>query len=418
MNEFSAKSLLLIGTGGVKRRAVFESMRRLGLGRITCVNEAPNWASPFVDAWIDADPVRPSGGALHAVAQHVASGARVDGVVTFDDYSVVLTAHLVEALGMIGTRPHAVSLTKHKASFRDFCRARGLPAPNACTLRPSSDIDNELTRAGVRFPVVVKPVEGAGSFFVRKVADRATLASVVEQQTRAIARADVAKLWTDRALLVEEYIDGSEVDIDMLVQGGRVVYAAVTDNFATTEPYFMEVGGQIPSTLPDDAQRALVENATSVLEALGVTDACVHFESKWTALGPVPIEVNLRIGGAEVHQFSRVAWGVDLVEGAVRIALGLPLRQTRVDRPTTLASINFIPTREGVLRSIDVEPGVHRSPWLQELVLFREPGERVELPPTGYDYLGWMIASGATACEARAHLDELARGVRFTIDSV
>ncbi len=31
-----------------------------------------------------------------------------------------------------------------------------------------------------------------------------------------------------------------------------------------------------------------------------------------------------------------------------------------------------------------------------------------------YEYLGWMIASGATGAEAQAHLEELARGVHFT----
>ncbi len=416
MDDFGDKALLLVGTGGVKRRAVFEKLRQLGLRRIVCLNDGPNWAAQYVDAWIEADPVRVSGDALDAVNRHMAVHGRFDGVMTVDDYSVVLTSHIVEALGALGPRLVTASLTKNKGAFRAFCGARNLPAPNACTLTPGSDVDAELARGGVTFPVVVKPVEGAGSFFVRSVKDRAGLSEVLAGHTRAMDSAEIARLWSDRSLLVEEYLDGAEVDIDMLVQHGRVVYAAVTDNFPPRQPYFMEVGGQIPSALPEGAQRALVENAMTVLDALGVSDACVHFESKWTARGAVPIEVNLRIGGAEVYQFNRIAWGVDLVEEAVRIALGMAVRLARTSHATPLASVNFIPEREGILRAASVDPAVRASSWLRELVLFREPGDRLDLPPRGFDYLGWLIASGDTREEARKHLGELVRGVHFTID--
>lgn len=48
-------------------------------------------------------------------------------------------------------------------------------------------------RAGVKFPVVVKPVNGAGSSFVRNVQGGASLARTIAEHARAIAASEVAR---------------------------------------------------------------------------------------------------------------------------------------------------------------------------------------------------------------------------------
>ena len=60
----------------------------------------------------------------------------------------------------------------------------------------------------------------------------------------------------------------------------------------------------------------LVAMAEEMLERFGVEDGCIHFEAKYSSRGPVPIEINQRMGGDEVYDFIRIAWGVDLVENA------------------------------------------------------------------------------------------------------
>ena len=56
-----------------------------------------------------------------------------------------------------------------------------------------------------------------------------------------------------------------------------------------------------------------------------------------------PIEANLRIGGAEVFDFHRMAYGVNLVEGGVRIALGLPVPRLRPIRAVTCGASTSSP---------------------------------------------------------------------------
>ena len=129
----------------------------------------------------------------------------------------------------------------------------------------------------------------------------------------------------------------------------------------------------------------------------------------------MPIEANLRLGGAEVWAFHRAVFGVDLVELAARVALGQEVAPVTAPPLCHAASINFVPARSGTIRALRVPDEVRRAPGLVELVLFKQPGERVLIPPDGFEYLGWMVASGPTPGEARAQLDWLAAACDFDV---
>jgi hypothetical protein len=51
-------------------------------------------------------------------------------------------------------------------------------------------------------------------------------------------------------LLLLQYLDGPEVDCDLVFSQGVCVYGAITDNWPTVEPYFNETGSNCPSILP------------------------------------------------------------------------------------------------------------------------------------------------------------------------
>jgi biotin carboxylase len=321
-HPFQGKHVVLIGTGRVERQRVLHALRALGLGRITCVHDRPNWAAPYVDDWIYADPAHPSPATIDLVCACV---SRPDGVFTYDDDSVVLAAHIARALRVVGIAPEAAERAKDKDAFRRLCVERELPAPRFCRVDPAEGygLDATLGDAGVRFPVVVRHAHGAGSGFALRADHRDELDRTLARFATALARAPAAAPWPNRTVLIEEYLEGSEAGIDLLLQDGELRYSAVTDHLAP-ESAFGEEGRRIPSALPQAAQRELVEMAIAVLGALGVGDGCVHVEAQWTARGPVPIGVNLCLGSAEAFELNLDAHSMNLVEAAVRVALRLP----------------------------------------------------------------------------------------------
>ena len=77
--------------------------------------------------------------------------------------------------------------------------------------------------------------------------------------------------------MLEEYLDGPEVDVDLILSEGEAVYGAITDNWPTVEPYFNETGSNCPSILPTKQQQELMEMAVQATHCLGFKQVCcVH----------------------------------------------------------------------------------------------------------------------------------------------
>ena len=93
--------------------------------------------------------------------------------------------------------------------------------------------------------------------------------------------------------LLEQYLDGPEVDVDLVISNGEVVYRAVTDNWPTMEPYFNETGSNCPSVLPVNQQEELHRLAADASKALGFSWGVLHVELKYTSHGPRILEVGI-----------------------------------------------------------------------------------------------------------------------------
>ena len=139
-------------------------------------------------------------------------------------------------------------------------------------------------------------------------------------------------------LLVEQYLDGVEFDVDLIMHDGECVFSSVSQNWPTVEPSFQETGLHCP---PDHNRRQvdrLVDLCIETAKRFGLHRGVLHIEGKCTTQGPRVIEVNARMGGGRVAEIVRDVWGVDLVEGTARAALGLGpnVKPSRKPRCTAL----------------------------------------------------------------------------------
>jgi D-alanine-D-alanine ligase len=407
----TGRHLLVVNTGNRKKRFTLKRLHELGC-RLTILNIRENWARPYADRWILAD-TNDHAASLRAVEAHfdqTGEGAP-EGVVTFWEDDVLLAARLRDRFGLAGVAHDVALLARDKHRFRAFCADNGLPAPGHAMIDVGADI--EAAVAHLHFPLVVKPVFGSSSAYVVRVDDLDGLKETADYIQRNIDTEVESSLSAGTGIMVEEYIEGNEVDIDMLVQNGKLKFWSMSDNDATREPFFVETGQCIPSRLAPSQQIELVDLAEEVLERLGVDNACVHFEAKYGPRGPMPIEVNLRMGGDEVYDFVRTAWGVDLVDGAARIALGEYIRP--IEKPETplkfISGKYFLPPHSGVLSSLSMPEDVKGG----KMQFFKRVGEAVLAPPLGYEYLGWAYATADTLGEAEERLEKIMSGVHFGV---
>jgi len=292
----------------------------------------------------------------------------VDAIATFVELSVPLVARLTEALGLPGPRPGAVDAARNKYETRRCLKAAGLPTPRNCLIHSEAGIAEAGKLVG--FPAVLKPVSGAASLGVKKVTSMKELSEyyvevVAEMSDLVVSSGALIKrdpnstlgvsagAMVDLTLLLEQYLDGPEVDVDVVMSNGDWVYAAVADNGPTLEPYFNETWGLCPSMLPKDQQRVLKDLAVKSVQALGFEAGVFHVECKLTSTGPQLIEVNARMGGGQVHECNLRTWGVDLVEETLFAAMGIPARPMVPLMPLTSVAYCYVnASKSGIVKDL------------------------------------------------------------------
>lgn len=386
--------------------------------QIVVLNKEKNWAQPYVDHWIlaNTDDHQES---LTAVANFLREHPqiKIDGAVTFWEDDVLLLSRLTSKFNWIGSPYESVKRIRNKFEFRKFCKNNGISAPKHALIRNRKEL--ERIKSEFTFPLVMKPVFGSSSAYVVKVEEE-DLERVYDYIKQNLSLETESSLHDGLDIFVEEYIDGDEVDIDILIQNGKVKYYSITDNFQTEEPFFVETGEQIPSSLPDNRQDSLFELAEEALEKLKIQNSVVHFEAKSTKYGPVPIEVNLRMGGDEVYSFVKGAWGVDLIENAVKIAFGIYIPKiTRPELPKKfICGEYFLPAHSGILSKLYLDDKLKKPKYkkmIEEMHIDKQIGDAVLVPPEGYEYMGWVTVAGETQADARDNMDDVLSHIHFDI---
>ncbi len=413
---YKGKTICVVNTGSQKKKFVLQRLKKIGFTTVV-INSEKNWADPYVDHWIIANTANHTE-SITAFRNFVKShpSVHIDGVMTVWEDDVLLTSKIVEQFGFIGIPYSIAKGIRNKFAFREFCNNVGLPTPKHYLIKTDRDIAHVLKN--FKFPLVVKPAFGASSAYVTKVDQPKDLADTVDYIRELISSDTESALNEGFELFVEEYIDGDEVDVDILLQNGKIKFYSIADNYDKTfGRFFLDRGQAIPSSLPSESQKALIDMAEETLEKLGITDACIHYEAKSTKNGPVPLEVNMRLGGDYIYSYIKSAWGIDFVEEGARIAIGDYL--TKIEKPEEprryVVGWDLQPQESGILVELDIDPLLHEQKYLEEIYLSKEIGDQVLRPPEGYGSLGWITVRGDNMLDAQDNLREALKYIHYKV---
>jgi D-alanine-D-alanine ligase len=413
--DLENKTLLVINSGPIKKRFILQKLKKLGL-KVVVLNKDKNWATPYVDYWILADTTNHRE-SLSAIENFINANrsVKIDGVVTFWEDDVLLTSRITDKFNFIGIPYHIAKKVRNKYLFREFCQENNIATPRHISIKNSDDlknIDKEL-----KFPIVIKPAYGSSSAFVVKVASKEELPDIYKYVKNNISVNMESALSDGLDIFAEEYIDGDEVDIDVILQNGKLKFYSISDNFNKSKDiFFIDNGQSIPSGLPDKNQKELIDLVEETLEKLGIQNGCIHFEAKSTKHGPIPLEINLRMGGDYVYSYVKDAWGVDLVEMTVKIAIGDYIKINKTDEPDKyIIGWDLYPEHSGILVQLDISERLKHKKYLEELHIYKKIGEPVLIQPDGSEFLGWLTVSGESMVDAQDNLRDALDYIDFKV---
>lgn len=325
------KKLMLLG--GIRYLLpVIDTAHKLGAYVITADYLPDNIAHKYSDEYVNVSIIDRD--AVLKVAQE----KQIDGILSFGvDPGVVTAAYVAEKMGLPSPPLKSVEILQNKDKFRDFLAANGFNCPwhkgyedKKEALRDFSCVANfakatsakEHGEDGCEFPVIVKPVDSAGSKGCKRVDSLADLPNAIDG---AIAESHSGRF------IIEQFLEkvGSSSDTDSFSINNELVFCSFNCqhfDVKSANPYTPSAYSW-PSDMPEAAQKYLRSEIQRLIKLLNLGTSIYNIETRVAADGrPYIMEISPRGGGNRLSEVLKLAAGQDLIENCVRGALGLSLQ--------------------------------------------------------------------------------------------
>lgn len=331
----------------------------------------------YADAFFEVSTIYPKG-VCDAAAQFHA-----DGIMTMaTDMPMRSVAYTCEKLGLPGIDCATALRATDKGEMIKAFQQNGVEHPAFYILNDARDLNEALSAVGL--PCICKPVDNSGSRGVVVCHSIDDLSKAYQYSKRCGRGGDV---------IVEEYMQGKEVSVEIVCYDGTPHVLAVTDKLTTGEPHFVELGHSQPSQIESDELLKIMDLARRATASIGVRNGAAHVEIMSTESGPKVVEMGARMGGDCItSHLVPLSTGIDMTEAVINIALGIkPNLDVRVENG---AAIRYFQAGVGVIRGIRGLEKAKSIHGVLEIVFSKNVGDFVGEIESSTDRIGYVIAQG------------------------
>ncbi len=396
----NAKRLLFLGAP-VFQIPIVKKAKEMGLfvGIVDISRDAP--ALPYADE-VHICSIRDKDAVLQ-----IAREFKPDGIVIGAcDTSVVTGAFVCEALGLPGNSVEAaVNSTDKVKMIKAFARC-GVAHPLFYEVK-KDEIDS--FSSSLPYPVISKPIDSAGGRGICIIHNSGERKEAMHFSSSAGYSGDI---------LVEEYMRGKEVSVEVLVVDGIPYVIQITDKITSGEPHFFETGHAQPSTLPAETKKRIRELASEAVLAVGLKNSPAHVEIMLTEDGPKMVELGARLGGDCITTYltDNSVSGVNMSQAAIEMALGMTPDVRHYADSGLCVGIRFIPAEEGVLSDIK---GIEAAETTDELIALQITGRIGKHYSKAVDdsaRFGYVVCSGKTTEAALSRCSDAIEKLHFVME--
>lgn len=304
------------------------------------------------------------------------SGIRFDRVECLWEPFVELAARLREEFDVPGMRLSEARTFRDKELMKRRVEAAGIRVPHHARARTREEVFRAVDRIG--FPVILKPIAGAGSADTFRVNDGAELDAVLARTEHV------------QEMSVEEFVDGEEFTFDTVSIDGKPAFFNIAQYLprpliARSNEWISPIV-VVLRDVHDPKYAGGIRMGLGVLDAMGMGDGFTHMEWYRKPDGEVVFgEIGGRSPGGHLVDQMNFANDVDLYREWAR-AVCWKSFEARVQRKYNVAIVFKRAHGQGRIQRIDgldeylgrfgpyvcaeqlLRPGDHRRNWLQTLV--------------------------------------------------
>lgn len=358
------KKLLLLG--GLRYLIpVIKEAKKLGYYTITCDYLPDNIAHKYSDEYHNVSITDKT-----AVLK-LAKNLKVDGIMSFAvDPGVVTAAYVAEKLGLPGCPLKSVEILQNKGLFRAFLKEHNFNVPQAKAFTTYNAAIEGIS--SFRFPLIVKPVDSAGSKGVSKIEQLSDLESAI----------DIAFLNSvSNTFIVEEFIEaqGYASDSDGFSLNGKLEIITFSNQYfnAKSENSYTPSAYSWPSSISSVNQNKLKADLQRLIGLLELGTSLYNIEVRVGLNGePYIMEVSPRGGGNRLSEMLNYATGLNLIQFAIKGAMGESFNfHEDLNYTGNWTEIILYSMQEGEFSGIEIDLSI--KPYLIEKDLWVEEGDKV-----------------------------------------
>ena len=377
-----AKKLLIIGASILQLPAI-KLAKELGY-YVGVIDYNPNAIGvPYADEFFNVSTIDIDGVVKTAETFHP------DGIMTLaTDMPMRSIAAACEKLGLCGISFETAVKSTDKGEMIQAFEKSGVEHPWYYILSKPDELDGVIEK--ITFPCISKPTDNSGSRGVMLIHNEDELREAVSYSSENGRSGGV---------IVEEYMSGPEVSVEIITLDGQPHVLQVTDKLTTGAPHFVEMGHSQPSRLPACDVDKIKDLACRAVKSVGIQNGPAHVEIILTAGGPKMVELGARMGGDCITtHLVPLSTGVNMIEATMRIACGeTPDIEKKLNKGS---AIRYFNPRAGLIKEIRGVEAASEIQGIREISFVKNVGDTVGSIGSSTDRAGFVIAQADTADEA------------------
>lgn len=258
----------------------------------------------------------------------------------------------------------------NKEKYKKLCKEFGVPTVEAYS---QEDVETD----SIKYPVLVKPVDGSGSRGV----------SVCYSKDELLDAINLAKRFSkSKNALIERYMTGREVTVNWLFVDGESYLTSIANRHVKRnqgdDVIPLPVGYTYPASITPKYRAEIEENAKAMFRAVGIQNGMMFMQCKVEDDVCVVYDIGFRLTGTQEYVNYEYACGYNPLEMLIRFAVtGKMCSKEELERiqPETMKpSFNVsILAKPGTIGQIEGVEGVKALPEVADVIIEHYPGETI-----------------------------------------
>lgn len=397
---------LLVLAAGILQIPVIQKAREKGY-YVIAVDDDPNAPGMAL-----ADKAIAPGGLMNEEKMvAIAKAEKVDGVIhPCSEVAMNVMGRINDELGLCGISKEIAIRATNKHLMREAFEKYGAPSPKSILTKDEGDAWAIFSK---KFDTnaILKPSRNSGSRGIAKV-----VKGISKNEFDALYRRALDES-RDHQVLIEQFIEGPEFSVEVIVWKGEPYVLAVTDKKTTEAPYFVELGHNQPSVYPEEIQQKLKDGAMAGCKALGLTYCAAHCELKIQNGEAYLMEIGARMGGDFIStELTHLSSGIDMVAATIDVVLGVKPNLKPVEEKHGVCIRYFTPDPGKLEKITGVE--ILKDKHIYDAKIYIKPGDVVNEVKSSLDRSGHVIVTADNVQEAIYRADNIIKNIKFQIETI